>query len=143
MKYILSLFVIILLFGTIFPASVLSCESISKKYGNKLAIPASVSSYFYGESISISVPAYQLNEEMRISGTIGNGAITGLECGKSSDSNYEIHISYKAAVGLSKSKNQIQSFIQYMKKGEISVDANGFMPSLKLAFAKSVFGYYN
>jgi len=129
------------MFGTVFPADPLSCDSIVKKFGNKLAIPSSVSSYFYGETLSLSVPANSLTQDIKVSGKIGNRAITSLKCGKSS-ANYEIYVSYDAAVALSKSKDQVQTFIQYMKKGEILVNANGFMPSIKLALAKSVFGYY-
>lgn len=142
MKRFLLLFVLLLLLGTIFSATSMSCSSIVKQFGNKLSIPSSVSSYFYGETISLSVPANSLTQEIKVSGKIGNGAIINLKCGKSS-ANYEIYVSYGAAAALSKSKDQVQTFIQYMKKGEITVNANGFMPSIKLALAKSVFGYYN
>lgn len=143
MKYLASAILFFLLVGSVFSANLISCDSIIKKMGDKLSIPSSASSFFNGEKVNLIFPSNPLTEEIKVNGKVGNRGLENLKCGINSKADYEISISYAAALDLSTSKDSIKTFVKYMKSNDIKISANGILPSIKLAIAKSVFGFYN
>jgi len=143
MKYSM-LFLFCMLSSTVvFSASTLSCDYAISKFGNKLSLPSAVSSFFYGESVNLEFPPSQWTEKINIYGTVGKNGLENLKCGTNPRVSYDLYLTFNAALELSTSKNPVQSFVKYMKTGDIRITANGFIPTLKLAIAKSTFGYYN
>jgi len=120
-----------------------SCNDLIKIYGNKIKLPSSVSSFFSGETVTVT--AYNSTDSMTGNGKIGNYGIESIKCGSNKNSDYTVHISEKAlrAVSSSGSSNQVKTFISYMKKGEIQLTGKGWVQKFKLKLAESILSTQN
>lgn len=127
-----------LLFLCVSAAFSYTCGDLVKTYGNRLKLPSTVSSFFNGETITVT--AYNSSDSMTGSGKIGNYGIESIKCGPDPSSDYNIKISERALCSLSgaNSKTQISTFISYMKKGEIQITAKGWVQKFKLNIAETV-----
>jgi hypothetical protein len=111
-----------------------SCDDFKAVENGYIWLPKSVSDIFKGAQVNLHFKMVNGNE-ISVNGIVEESKISRLECGRSSNYDFEIWMSDRDALELTVSDKPVTTFVTLWRKGNIRINANGIENEQKLAYA--------